>query len=638
MEDYDCGACIRHIQHIKKLQTELDRVKEELRIARAQNESNGKIIAEMKIVKADEETEVFIFDNSELRSNEIPAEDEQEQSDEELLVDSGIKMEMEEYSISNVHIKMESPLDEDFGDESCEEDLTDEAKMVEADPTESPCYAPRTYRCKTCTTYFETGQDFKEHMSYFAMKRFLEDPEWPRDEGQDFFHCHETDCEMVFTSSAQIRQHMQAHSKEPHWCSVCSKRFEQHDLTACQHEEVCIAASVYKCKEPGCPRQYTLKNSLFIHMRYGHQLYKKHVCKEPGCGKTFSRPNNLVRHMRNVHSSKRKRRTVRCSICHRMFENAIERNVHMKSHEGEASFVCGIENCVQTFLDVNALELHRKTHPGKRFVCQEEGCTEEFLKKMALIRHIRSDHRGLPFTPLMCDVADCQKTFTDAHSVKKHMAAHTGTAERTFVCKEPGCTKGYFSMGNLIAHFNTVHLRRRPFKCDVPDCQMTFSSSSHLNKHKLRHSSKRDFLCTVCGKDFKLRYSLQNHLLTHTDERRYECKQPDCGKSFVTSGALRVHEKAHSDERPFPCTFDGCKSAFKTSAGMKRHLISHTGEKKYVCTFEGCGMAFGHSSVRKLHMKAVHLDERPFECDFNGCAKAFPDAYRLRVHLKTHQK
>ncbi len=41
------------------------------------------------------------------------------------------------------------------------------------------------------------------------------------------------------------------------------------------------------------------------------------------------------------------------------------------------------------------------------------------------------------------------------------------------------------------------------------------------------------------------------HLLTHSNERPYQCSE--CGKPFISSASLKLHKKMHSDDKPYQC-------------------------------------------------------------------------------------
>ena len=48
------------------------------------------------------------------------------------------------------------------------------------------------------------------------------------------------------------------------------------------------------------------------------------------------------------------------------------------------------------------------------------------------------------------------------------------------------------------------------------------------------------FVCQLCGKGFKAKWNLSQHMPVHTGEKNYVC---GCGKKFTQSGSLYKHTK-----------------------------------------------------------------------------------------------
>ena len=66
-------------------------------------------------------------------------------------------------------------------------------------------------------------------------------------------------------------------------------------------------------------------------------------------------------------------------------------------------------------------------------------------------------------------------------------------------------------------------------------------------------------ICVVkCGKMFRLKSNLQNHIRTHTGEKPYKCDV--CGKAFSQNGSLQNHIRTHTGEKPYK--LDVCGKAF----------------------------------------------------------------------------
>ncbi|XP_030267016.1 zinc finger protein 501-like isoform X2 [Sparus aurata] len=139
-----------------------------------------------------------------------------------------------------------------------------------------------------------------------------------------------------------------------------------------------------------------------------------------------------------------------------------------------------------------------------------------------------------------------------------------------------------------------AHVKEKPFPCS--ECGRRFKVKYSLTQHMAIHSGERPFSCSECGKRFKLKQNLTGHMVIHSGERPFRCSE--CGKRFTQKGSLTQHMAVHSGERPFSCSV--CGKRFKLKQNLTGHMAVHSGEKPFSCS--ECGTRFKLKGHLKRHM------------------------------------
>ncbi|XP_053774268.1 zinc finger and BTB domain-containing protein 11 isoform X2 [Desmodus rotundus] len=205
----------------------------------------------------------------------------------------------------------------------------------------------------------------------------------------------------------------------------------------------------------------------------------------------------------------------------------------------------------------------------------------------------------------------------------------------------------------LIMH-TLKHERARDYKC--PLCKKQFQYSASLRAHLIRHTrkaaptsssssstsnepsgtspekgrTKREFICSICGRTLPKLYSLRIHMLKHTGVKPHACQV--CGKTFIYKHGLKLHQSLHQSQKQFQCEL--CVKSFVTKRSLQEHMSIHTGESKYHCSV--CGKSFHRGSGLSKHLKKHQPkpEVRGYHC--TQCEKSFFEARDLRQHMNKH--
>ncbi|GAA51131.1 hypothetical protein CSKR_107852 [Clonorchis sinensis] len=120
--------------------------------------------------------------------------------------------------------------------------------------------------------------------------------------------------------------------------------------------------------------------------------------------------------------------------------------------------------------------------------------------------------------------------------------------------------------------------------------------------------TRKQKMCTLCGKRFARLFSLRRHAFVHTSSKNYHCEF--CNKLFKLHGSLKRHRcefpanaESKSGERKHTC--DVCGKTEVCQKNLEVHMRVHSKERPFLC--ELCGWSFGTSSNLYRHRRAKHL-------------------------------
>ena len=211
-----------------------------------------------------------------------------------------------------------------------------------------------------------------------------------------------------------------------------------------------------------------------------------------------------------------------------------------KNEDGR--FSCAVPGCDSTASWTSSFSVwthfnnyHANMEDEAYCVFKCDMCEEKFPTRSMLTRH--RNHKHEANFRFQCPI--CPKKLSSNKSLKLHMTQHTG--EKPFACEF--CSYRAITQSIVNQHKLRMHEGSMPDKvlpkhvCEI--CGKSFKVKSNLKDHMATHSDLRTFLCGICGKSLKNRQCLNRHLFTHGV--RQTCSI--CNRNFASTSSLGIHQR-----------------------------------------------------------------------------------------------
>lgn len=266
-------------------------------------------------------------------------------------------------------------------------------------------------------------------------------------------------------------------------------------------------------------------------------------------------------------------------------------------------FTLNCDTCSSAFETFKHLKQHSKKLHGRKPTLQCVKCNKSFQYKFKLLHHI-----NLHLRPSKCEV--CGKGFADQKALQVHHSnKHSTDVDKPFKCEK--CPQSFQKENSLKSHLK-LHER-----VDCSICGKNLSNVYNLKSHmSIMHSTEeRQFICDVCGKEFKSRGAMDSHSVVHKELTREDgARCQICNTWISRKNRLRRHMIEIHESKEAEC--DVCHKTYPNMKAMVNHRRNIHGGQTFEC--EICGKQFKRSINLKEHRAAAHTGEKLYSCEFCG--------------------
>lgn len=160
-------------------------------------------------------------------------------------------------------------------------------------------------------------------------------------------------------------------------------------------------------------------------------------------------------------------------------------------------------------------------------------------------------------------------------------------------CEKNFFTKRFFQHGchlcnttsigtceELVQHLKKVHTTKKPYLCLI--CGFTFQDVSKQKNHIRMHTGAKPYSCNICNSKFRCSHNLKEHRYNHLKEKQFECNI--CKNKYLSPGKLKRHRKLHEKEPNKKNKCKLCDKKFAQSSYLKEHHYTHLEGKQLECS------------------------------------------------------
>ncbi|KAH9394242.1 hypothetical protein TYRP_004291 [Tyrophagus putrescentiae] len=379
--------------------------------------------------------------------------------------------------------------------------------------------------------------------------------------------CGWPNCEYQTSSRRHINNHKIVHTGDGEFnCGFpeCGRRFKTREELN-EHAAMHNSDHPYPCVWPGCDFRSQTPATLKAHMRV--HMERRFKCVAPDCPEEFPKMNELQQH-RRTHDSQNGGITVATSSGQSQHpsqqqQQMIQQSSPVTQQPQQVTLVTqpGQPQQIAQIIATNSQGQAATSLQQSQITGQLQSGQQVTLIQLQQPPNANVGSHAIAHKTIVTQQqqqqqqqqqAGAQVAMNQPQPITTAIAvAGTNTMINTqlFKCNNHACNALFSTLYDLKQHMMQHSKVEKPFRCDYSGCEYSAYTKTALNEHKITHSNERNYVCPVdnCGRRYKTRKGLWDHSHTHRPDKPYSCTVPNCTYRCVSSSYLRSHMRAHKE-------------------------------------------------------------------------------------------
>ena len=393
-------------------------------------------------------------------------------------------------------------------------------------------------------------------------------------------------CPKEFHSEYGLQTHIQTHTKEKRYnCDQC--KFTTHCRSSMSYHVKAVHDKVRtrKCTFAGCSYSFSSSSQLKKHLQTHSadpSIRRPLPCNFADCAYRAASSTDLKRHFTVRHDPSRAKGSA-CPMCPKSFYSNLNLRAHIRSaHTNEKLYRCSkcdYETKFCASLNDHCKRIHGGRAPEKKNQCNS--CDFRCSNKSTLRLHKMTTHSDV--RRFKCTSSDCNYKTNTAPHFKRHLLTHEDDPQKRypFLCSFPGCDFRRRATDEIKCHEQKHQNSKLQLKCDLCP-HRSYPDQSSLNFHQRIAHIKKSFQCSLCSYSGLTRLNLE--------KQSHKCRQDQnssgSDQQERPARAMRRWERKHKDGRttagggklvPSTASFGShyCSFASDDRASLLQHSILH---------------------------------------------------------------